>query len=115
MSNDKIFEEEQKEIKAWKIKETGRITAEHSEGMVSFFFLGHIPNIAKVVFDFITSFFTAILEMLKNFIKVAIGILKEGISYLSKMPPELLILFGGVFLIAYHTIDEVKDTTKNAF
>lgn len=115
MSNDKIFAEEQQEFKAWNIKETGKITAEYNEGMVSFFFLGHIPNIATMVHDFISTFFTAVFELVSDFLKIATGILIEGVSYLAKIPSELLMIFGGLFIIAYLTMQEVKGGIDRAF
>lgn len=115
MSNDKIFAEEQKEFKAWNIKETGRITAEYNEGMISFFFLGHIPNIATVIYDFMSAFFISVFELVGDFIKIATGILTEGVSYLAKIPSELLLLFGGLFLIAYLTMQEVQNGVNRAF
>lgn len=108
ISDDKIFAEEQEEIKSWKLKEVGKISSEINEGMISFYIFGKIPTLAKLIHDFLSVIFVTIIDQVKYFLSILYGIMREGISYLSKIPPYILIIIGGLALFAYFGIKEVQ-------
>ena len=110
MSNDKIFIEEQNDVKVWNIHEAGSIKAQFHKGVISFFFVGNIPNVFTVISDLLKAVVVSIISFIKDTIQIILGILKEGLSYLLKMPSQWLLLFGGGFLLACLGIDGLKDS-----
>ncbi len=113
MSNDKIFTKGQNDFKVWNIQETGELTNEYSEGIISYFLLNQYPNLISIVYNHVRSFFIAILETVSFVSKIAMGIMEHGVTYLAKINPKYALLFAGLLGIAYTTIDGVKEVTNN--
>jgi len=114
MSNDKIFSEEQKDVKAWSIKDTGKITASFNEGAISFYFLGHIPSLANIVYLSISSIFVAIYQALKDFVIATTSLISGSIHAIAKIPPPILLALGIPSLLLY-IFDENKRASVNYF
>jgi predicted nucleic acid-binding protein len=113
MSNDKIFVEEQSDAKVWSIGEAGKMSAQFDNGMVSFFFIGQVPNIVSQISNLFNAVALAIVNFIKDITKVFIGIFNEGISFLSKLPVQIYLLFGGLFLFAYLGINEFRQSVNS--
>lgn len=115
MSNDKIFAEEQKDMKSWSIGDTGKMTANINEGMISFFILGHTTTIVQGIYTVTSAFFAAVYHALSEFVMIVLNVLRGGFSVLAKVPPIILILLGFSSLIAYVANDEVQDSVNQMF
>jgi predicted nucleic acid-binding protein len=114
MSNDKIFVEEQTDAKVWTINKTGKISAQYNKGMVSFFFIGNIPNVISLIRNLISAASLAILNFIKNTVKIITGVIKEGVIFLSNLPKEIWALGIGTFLIAYINSEEFRNSVGNS-
>lgn len=113
MSKDKIFIEEQTDAKVWSIHETGRLSAQFNKGMVSIFCTGNIPNFVSIISDIIHGIVLSVFNFIKKIAKVLFGLAKEGVRYISKLPPELWLILGGLFLAVYLGNEEFKSNVSH--
>lgn len=91
ITEDKHFSE-QKEVKIWKLGETGRMVSDFSKGSFSFFFLGTgLPPVLQLCYWLCISFLKLIAEVIKELVSVIAALIKGSIEVLSKIPPLILI------------------------
>jgi len=100
LSKDKIFKS-QCDSQVWNIGDTEKIISCYKSGFLSFSLIHGGTFALNKVHDFLIVIFRQILELISDVFRCLAGLLKEGVTYISKLPDYIkciLIGFGLVFI-----------------
>lgn len=115
MSNDDVFLKYQNDAKTWSLNDTSKIISQFDKGIISIFCIGNIPNFVTYIGEILNCFVISIFDIIKDLLNIFTGVLKEGIVFLSKLPSELFILFGGIIFTAYLYSKDFKQKVNDIF
>lgn len=96
-------------IRKWKLSETERMVTDISEGAFSFFIIGNgLPVILQIGYWLCISILNLIAYAIGGLVELAIALAAGSIDALSRIPPEILLMVGGIVTLAYIFSEQVR-------
>ena len=102
-------------VKIWRLGEAGHMLTDINKGAFSFLLIGNVlPMLLEICYFMCVSILNFIISAITGLVELAMAFAKGSLDAISRIPPEILLAVGGILVLSYIFITEVREG-MNAF